>query len=102
MVLFSFKFLSFLRGLKQSYEDLLRRKAAMGQDMVFAEETGMPRVVPAKEIPEGIRKRETLLFRDLREIQQHINRQHLLPSVSFVRGLSNGKAGGQGTAEGVN
>ena len=36
-------------GLKQSYEDLLRRKAALGQDMVFADENGMPRVVPAKE-----------------------------------------------------
>lgn len=36
-------------GLKQSYEDLLRRKAALGQDMVFADEHGMPRVVPAKE-----------------------------------------------------
>ena len=37
------------KGLKQSYEDLLRRKAALGQDMVFADENGMPRVVPAKE-----------------------------------------------------
>ena len=36
-------------GLKQSYEDLLRRKAALGQDMVFADENGMPRVVSAKE-----------------------------------------------------
>ena len=36
-------------GLKQSYEDLLRRKAALGQDMVFADENGMPRVVPARE-----------------------------------------------------
>ena len=36
-------------GLKQSYEDLLRRKAALGQDMVFADENGMPRIVPAKE-----------------------------------------------------
>ena len=36
-------------GLKKSYEDLLRRKAALGQDMVFADENGMPRVVPAKE-----------------------------------------------------
>ena len=36
------------KGLQQSYEDLLRRKAALGQDMVFADENGMPRVVPAK------------------------------------------------------
>ena len=36
-------------GLKQSYEDLLRRKAALGQDMVFADENGMPRVVSARE-----------------------------------------------------
>ena len=36
-------------GLKQSYEDLLRRKAALGQDMVFADENGMPRIVPARE-----------------------------------------------------
>ena len=36
-------------GLKKSYEDLLRRKAALGQDMVFADENGMPRVVSAKE-----------------------------------------------------
>ena len=37
------------KGLKQSYENLLRRKAALSQDMVFADENGMPRVVPAKE-----------------------------------------------------
>lgn len=37
------------RGLKQSYEDLLRRKADPGQDMVFANEIGMPHVVPARE-----------------------------------------------------
>ena len=36
-------------GLKKSYEDLLRRKAALGQDMVFADENGMLRLVPAKE-----------------------------------------------------
>ena len=35
-------------GLKQSYENLLRRKAALGQDMVFADDRGMPRIVPAK------------------------------------------------------
>lgn len=37
------------RGLKMSYENLLRRKAALGQDMVFADEKGMPRVVSARE-----------------------------------------------------
>ncbi len=37
------------KGLKQSYQNLLRRKAALGQDMVFADENGLPRVVPAKE-----------------------------------------------------
>lgn len=36
-------------GLNASYENLLRRKAALGQDMVFADEEGMPRVVPARE-----------------------------------------------------
>lgn len=36
-------------GLKKSYENLLRRKAALDQDMVFADENGLPRVVPAKE-----------------------------------------------------
>lgn len=36
-------------GLKISYENLLRRKAALGQDMVFADENGLPRVVPAKQ-----------------------------------------------------
>lgn len=43
-------------GLKQSYEDLLRRKAALGQDMVFADENGMPRVVSAKEALEEYEK----------------------------------------------
>ncbi len=37
------------KGLKRSYEQLLRRKAALGQDMVFADENGMPRTVPASE-----------------------------------------------------
>ena len=36
-------------GLKQSYEDLLPRKATLGQDMVFADKNGMPRVVSSKE-----------------------------------------------------
>ncbi len=36
-------------GLKRSFEDLLRRKAALGQEMVFADENGMPRIVPASE-----------------------------------------------------
>ncbi|MDE6336500.1 MAG: hypothetical protein K2L34_08015 [Muribaculaceae bacterium] len=37
------------KGLKQSFENLLRRKAALGQDMVFADADGMPRIVPARE-----------------------------------------------------
>lgn len=37
------------KGLKQSFENLLRRKAALGQDMVFADENGMPRTVSAKQ-----------------------------------------------------
>ncbi|MDE6006600.1 MAG: hypothetical protein K2G67_03505 [Muribaculaceae bacterium] len=37
------------KGLKQSYENLLRRKAALGQDMVFADKNGQPRIVPARE-----------------------------------------------------
>lgn len=36
-------------GLKESYKKLLRRKAALGQDMVFADENGMPRIVSARE-----------------------------------------------------
>lgn len=38
------------QGLKQSYELLLRRKAALGQDMVIADADGQPVVVPAKEL----------------------------------------------------
>lgn len=45
-------------GLKQSYENLLRRKAALGQDMVFADENGQPRIVSAREaLSEYVRKR---------------------------------------------
>ncbi|MDE7448946.1 MAG: hypothetical protein K2M72_01890 [Paramuribaculum sp.] len=36
-------------GLKQSYENLLRRKAALNQYMVFADKNGQPRVVSARE-----------------------------------------------------
>lgn len=36
-------------GLKDSFEKLLRYKAALGQDMVFADENGLPRVVSAKD-----------------------------------------------------
>ena len=49
------------KGLKQSYEDLLRRKAALGQDMVFADENGMPRVVSAKEALEEYEKSTHLI-----------------------------------------
>ena len=38
------------KGLKQSYENLLRRKAALDQDMVFADENGQPRVVSARQV----------------------------------------------------
>ena len=37
-------------GLKQSYESLLRRKAALGQDMVIADAAGQPVVVSAAEL----------------------------------------------------
>lgn len=37
------------KGLSESFENLLRRKAALGQDMVFADENGQPRIVPARE-----------------------------------------------------
>ncbi|MDE5878067.1 MAG: hypothetical protein K2H47_11300 [Muribaculaceae bacterium] len=37
------------KGLKQSYENLLRHKAALDQDMVFGDENGQPRIVPARE-----------------------------------------------------
>lgn len=37
-------------GLKQSYESLLHRKAALGQDMVIADTNGQPVVVSAKEL----------------------------------------------------
>ena len=38
------------KGLKHSYENLLRRKAALGQDMVFSDENGQPRVVSARQV----------------------------------------------------
>lgn len=37
------------KGLEKSYESLLRRKAALGQDMVFADENGQPRIVSARD-----------------------------------------------------
>ena len=37
------------QGLKRSYENLLQRKAALNQDMVFADNDGQPRIVPARE-----------------------------------------------------
>lgn len=36
-------------GLQRGYRELLQRKAALGQDMVFADANGMPRVVPARQ-----------------------------------------------------
>ncbi|MDE6467932.1 MAG: hypothetical protein K2L28_03435 [Muribaculaceae bacterium] len=46
-------------GLKASYESLLRRKAALGQDMVFADESGNPRVVSAREALEEYERKKT-------------------------------------------
>lgn len=43
-------------GLKQSYESLLHRKAALGQDMVIADADGNPIVVPAVDL---LAKRES-------------------------------------------
>ena len=37
-------------GLAISYENLLRRKAALKQDMVIADENGQPLIVPAQEL----------------------------------------------------
>lgn len=37
------------QGLKDSFENLLRRKAALDQDMVFGDENGRPIVMPAKD-----------------------------------------------------
>lgn len=39
-----------ITGLRQGYENLLRRKAALGQDMVIADENGQPIVVPAAQL----------------------------------------------------
>lgn len=38
------------QGLKQSYESLLQRKAALGLDMVIADADGKPVIVSAKEL----------------------------------------------------
>lgn len=43
-------FAKITNGLIQSYESLLRRKAALGQDMVIADTNGQPVVVSAKEL----------------------------------------------------
>lgn len=43
------------QGLKESYKNLLLRKAALGQDMVIADANGQPVVVSAKEL---LQKRE--------------------------------------------
>lgn len=37
-------------GLKKSYDTLLRRKAALGQDMVIAGDNGQPIVVSASDL----------------------------------------------------
>lgn len=38
------------KGLKKSYEALLRRKVALGQDIVIADADGQPVVVPAVDL----------------------------------------------------
>jgi len=38
------------KGPKKSYEALLRRKAALGQDMVIADVNGQPIIVPAADL----------------------------------------------------
>ena len=48
-------------GLKQSYETLLKRKAAIGKDMVIADASGQPVVVPAADL---LAKREEKNKRD--------------------------------------
>ena len=47
------------QGLKQSYEALLQRKAALGQDMVIADANGQPMVISAKELLENRNKVKT-------------------------------------------
>lgn len=37
-------------GLRRSYEKLLKYKAALGLDIVTADENGMPLTVPAKQV----------------------------------------------------
>ena len=49
------------KGLKKSDEALLRRKAALGQDMVIADANGQPVVVPAVDLlakREGEKKKD--------------------------------------------
>lgn len=48
------------KGLSESFENLLRRKAALGQDMVFADENGQPRIVPAREALTEYEKKNSL------------------------------------------
>ena len=42
------------KGLKRGYENLLRRKAALGQDIVTVDGEGRPVVVPAAELLEKV------------------------------------------------
>lgn len=37
-------------GLKQSYENLLRHKAALGLDIITADKNGQPVSIPASEL----------------------------------------------------
>ncbi len=38
------------KGLKQSYENLLRHKAALGLDIITADENGQPVAIAASEL----------------------------------------------------
>lgn len=44
-------------GLEESFENLLRRKAALNQDMVFSDGNGNPYTVPAKQALEDYLKK---------------------------------------------
>ncbi len=46
-------------GLQQGFENLLRRKAALDQEVVFANEHGQPIVIPAKVALENYLKKKT-------------------------------------------
>lgn len=51
-------------GLKKSYETLLRRKAALGQDMVIAGNNGQPIIVPASDLLAKIEEENNKVNKD--------------------------------------